>query len=465
MKTRFAVPRTLSYLALLLFSGMLPAQSPSPSPSATATPGPCPTFGWAEGLVQYIAPQAAFPTQDTANPSMTDCAFHQWSWEAFVWATALDPASGQPRFLALSNLNGLDTPALAAKGQKPLVLKPRTMKPRGSQQDADEFQQAGPQGVIVDQNGQVVWYSAHANDLYFKFVKKYYGVAAYAKASPTLQFPVGAAVFKASWQIVPEGTKPPGVFTTAATVPILKNNPDPKVGGIIIDTTATPRPVTVALVGLHVVGVTVNHPEFLWGTFEQLQNAPDLMNPTGPVSDKNFTFYKAGTVAADCNINPSSPKAPTRLTVTDSTKQTLAPITNIYREFAYGGESKLGMQEIDALNSQAQKAVADFPKNPAEAVWGNYKLIGTVWTKPNSLIPGDGTMDTEAIGSLNLANATLETFVQGSGTNCFSCHNTSGNSEHKFPGKDINLSHKVLDPFFKDPGIKKNIAVKLLPGQ
>ena len=32
---------------------------------------------------------------------------------------------------------------------------------------------------------------------------------------------------------------------------------------------------------------------------------------------------------------------------------------------------------------------------------------------PNTLKPGDGNMDTEAIGSVDLANSTLETFVQG----------------------------------------------------
>jgi hypothetical protein len=433
----------------------LAAQSPTP----TSTPfTPCPVQGWSENLVNFIGPTAPFPTNDTKNNPSSDCAFHQWAWEAFIWATALD-TSGQPRFLDLPNLDGLDNPKLAVKGPKPLVLKPRTVKPRGSQQDVDEFQQAGPQGVLVDQNGQALWYSQHANDIYFEFVKKYYGVTNYAKASATLEFPLGAAVFKASWQIVPEGTKPQGFFTTAATVPILKNNPK---GGIMIDTTAKPRAVTVALVGLHVVGITVNHPEFLWGTFEQIQNAPDLTSAS-PVSTKDFTFYKAGTVAADCNLNPSAPHANPPLSVSDPTAQTLTPITNVYRQFAWGGESKAGVQEIEGCNSQAQSAVTQFPKNPTEAIWANYKLIGTVWEKPNTLVPGDGTMDTQAVGSVTLANATLETFVQGATTNCFSCHNTSANAEHKIAAKDINLSHKILEPFFTDPAIKKNISVKPVP--
>ena len=66
----------------------------------------------------------------------------------------------------------------------------------------------------------------------------------------------------------------------------------------MVDPSGKTRPVTIALVGLHVVGVTANHPEFLWGTFEQVQNAPDLppglaYNSTDPVSNQSFTFYAA----------------------------------------------------------------------------------------------------------------------------------------------------------------------------
>ena len=179
-----------------------------------------------------------------------------------------------------------------------------------------------------------------------------------------------------------------------------------------------------------------------------MQNAPDLpptvLPPSQPVSDKDFTFYKAGTLAADCNVLTSE-------SVSDPAAQTLTPITNVFRRFAYGGENKLGMTEIDSINSQSQTAVKGFRGEPQEAIWANYKLIGTVWIRPNTLQPGDGDLDTQAVGSVNLANATLETFVQNPQMNCFSCQNTGANSEHKIPGKDINLSHKILQPFFTDP--------------
>ena len=456
MKTIPLFLQTIGFFVALLCAGHnLSAQSPPPSPPLSCPLG----FGWAEGLVQYTAyPAPPFPTQDTANNPTTDCAFHQWSWEAFVWATAID-STGQPRFLGLGNLDDIGKPPTAKKGPKPLLLKPRSLKPRGTQQDIQGDEQAGSNGLLVDQNGQVVWYSAHANPLYYNLVQKYYGAQAFAKASPTLQFPVGAAVFKASWQIVPDGTKPTAVFTMPAVVPLLVANPK---GGVMIDPSGKTRPVTVALVGLHVVGVTVNHPEFLWGSFEQVQNAPDLADPNGynsptPVSNKSFTFYQANTPANACNQMATE-------TLTDPVKQTLSPITNVFRQYATGGENAAGNQEIAAINTGAQGEMASMgklkPPQPAETVWANYKLIGTVWIGGNTLQPGDCGLNGQAIGSLNLADATLETFVQGpqnlgTNANCFVCHNTGGFSNYGIAGKDINLSHKILEPLFNNTALKR----------
>ena len=74
-------------------------------------------------------------------------------------------------------------------------------------------------------------------------------------------------------------------------------------------------------------------------------------------------------------------------------------------------------------------------------MFANFRLTGSTWLLANTLEPGDGQMDTEAIGSIDLDNATIETFVQGEGTNCFTCHRTSGGSN--YPGKNINTSHII----------------------
>lgn len=427
------------------------AQSPTPSPTPR-----CPQFGWAEGLAKYtVFPAPPFPTEDTVNPNAEDCVFHQWSWEAFVWATAIGP-DGHARFTTLHNVDELGKPAAAiSKGPKPLGLKPRDLKPPGARQNraGDDPAQAGG-GVLVDQTGQIVWYSTHMNDAYFSFLQQY-GGAGYLNAAPSLNFPVGAAVFKASWKVVPDGTTPAGFYTEKTTVPLLVNKPG---GGIMVDPSGKTRPVTVVLVGLHVVGVTANHPEFLWATFEQIQNAPDLpagmaYNSTQPVSNQSFTFYAANTPANACNVRA------TELKVTDPVKQTVAPVTNVYRQFATGGADAARTFDINAVNSGAQSEMAHMntanPPQPKETVWANYKLIGTLWLQARTLSPGVSQLEKQGVASIDLANATLETYFQGPQNNfngnpmanCFMCHNTGASTSgpKKYPGKNINLSHALLD--------------------
>ena len=454
----------LSCLVLFLARS---ANGQTPTPSALTSPCPspmtCPNrMGWAEGLIGANAgPKSVFPVNDTAIKKVNgvdhpdDCDFHEWSWEAFVWATAIGP-DGYARFRTLHNadeLFGNKATMTAGKGPKPLSLKPRDLKPTGAPQarSGDEAAQAGG-GMIVDQNGQIVWYSTHMNDTYFNFVKANSG-ANYSKVPPTKNFPVGSAVFKASWKVVGPGDDATKFYTEKdADVPMLVPNP---CGGVMVDPSGASRKATVALVGLHVVGVTVNHPEFVWATFEQINNAPDLpagMDPTSPnpVSPQGFSFYAANTAANKCNINPTA-TGPNELKISDPVKQTVTPITNVFRLYPTGNACPARSQDIIAANTASQQSLADAGKgrypNPKETVWANYKLIGTLWLNANTLKPGDNDMVAEGIGSVNLANATLETFFQGQhkgkSVSCFFCHTTQAQAPDT-KGKNINTSHVIL---------------------
>ena len=461
MNTSFPLKRSLLLCGLLL-GATAPwawSQQPNPTPPSSSL---CPTLGWSEGLAgNFLGPAAAFPTQDTAgNPS--DCAFHQWSWEAFVWATAIDPATKRPRFLGLPSLDDLGKSSVAAAEATPrFVLKPRKQKPVHSEktlttaagQEIPDVDQAQT-GILVDQNGQALYYSEHANATYFNFAQKYYGIAKFDAAPAKLNFPVGSAVFKASWRIVGASEDASSAsFTMPASVPKLINTPNG------VTTGKEMRQVTVALVGLHVVGVTVNHPEFIWGTFEQVNNAPDLppgLAHTQPVSNQSFTIYKAGTPVNQCNILSGGKGGPPLKL--DEATQTLTPINNVFRRFSHGGANAAQAQEIDSINTGAQGAAKSFPNGGS--VWANYKLIGTLWIKANTLQPdvGGSKLFGQGIGSVTLANATMETFVQQSGMSCFSCHNTGASAKtpsgHKMPGKNIGLSHALGGPFFTAPSTK-----------
>jgi hypothetical protein len=378
----------------------------------------------------FLNPNGPSPT--------TACDFQLWSWSAFVHWMQRDPKTGLPMFLLLPTFNDLkpDQGALTALQaaslvhQRPLKLLPRNAQP----QSLGSFEQAGPGGVLVDQAGRAVYYTTHMDPIYFAFTQKYFGPKNYQNASPTLNYPIGATVFKSSWRIVRPGEDTSKLYTTTAIVPKLVNAGNGK-----LKTSDQTETVTVALIGVHVVGVIKDHPEFVWATFELPATAPDLpagMDPhsPNPVSALDFPLYKAGTAADQCNYLPD------KMSIDEAT-QAITPITNVFQEFPDGGATPPSTAAaIASSNSNFQSAIPAH-KDKLDAVFANFRLTGSTWLLANTLKPGDGQMDTEAIGSIDLVNATMETFVQGPGTNCFTCHRTSGGSN--YPGKNINTSHII----------------------
>jgi len=198
----------------------------------------------------------------------------------------------------------------------------------------------------------------------------------------------------------------------------------------IVDT-ENPIPATVALVGMHVVGLVQGHPEFIWSTFEHVDNAPDIAStptadpgPSGP-----WSFYTPGTdcKTGACNQRPTQTPPPTPP----------YSATDVCLVVPQGGGSDTNIANIISLN----KSVHDQLQDP---VLKNYKLGGGLWTNQGELPPSPDNQK----GSVQLANTTLETFFQGpppqdaTQLNCFDCH-----SESPPPGAtwtnalELNFSH------------------------
>ena len=102
-----------------------------------------------------------------------------------------------------------------------------------------------------------------------------------------------------------------------------------------------------------------------------------------------------------------------------------------------GGENQPnGPGNVLAVNSSGQSFLAN--EKAPQSVFANYNLIGTVWMAPNSY--NTTSNQTNAVGSVNLANVTAETFVQvaqntpiGNVQNCFLCHNATSYSFQSDP--------------------------------
>lgn len=435
--------------------GLPAAESPTP---ATATVPPA-----AAGCT---APAAWFPHDQTPQPDddasfTSNCMFHQWSWQSFLWLTQTMP-DGQLRFETFARPSELVRTDGAAPEPFPggspaggLALAPRTAK-QDEPTLLDEVAQAGSLGLLVDQDERSVYYAMYVNEVFYDFVRDngLYDPEKLAATSPTLNFPVGAMELKASWKIVEDGSDASGWYTRTAIVAALTEE-----NGVVVVSPTETREVTVALVGLHIAGVVNGHPEFIWATFEHDENAPTLtddqlakyLDPNNheigreAVSPSSFTFYAAHTTFADSNQNNAGQLA------LDEAAQTLTPVTNAFIQYAQGGGSADNRANVTSLNASVLSQLDD-------PVFSRYFLGGAIWLAANDGLVPNSTQQDLITGSTDLSNVTMETFTQKilEQRNCFGCHNTMqrfpptpGTGVAPLPGLNVNVSHILVNHYFQ----------------
>ncbi|MDQ1092520.1 hypothetical protein QE400_001933 [Xanthomonas sacchari] len=425
-----------------------PAPGPAPSAEACAPPAP-PAPSW--------FPHAQTPAPYSAGfQSSSNCAFHQWSWNAFLWLT--QDVGGQPRFLTMSS-DGIG--GVADGVLDPLIGRSQQAR------TVELIDQAGPDGVLVDRHGRAVYYSIHSNKDFGDFIadNNLKNPNALRAFDPHKSFKVGSMTLKAAWKVVQPGEDVSTFYTRQAQIAKLGMRK-----GKIVATGDT-ETQTVALVGFHIGGTVNGHPEMIWATFEHRDNAPDVdtpLDPGQPVSDKDWTFYKAGTPIEQCNVNAAGAGA---LTLNAQT-QTLSPVTQVCRMVPYGGQkpcplgsTDCNIPNIKSINASVQAQLHD--------VWKNYFEVGAIWFVAEDALAPDCTFQPgsalECIpsptpkgapplltGSIKLSNSTIETFtqVQSTQNNCFACHNTtqviaSDPRAQSLPGLNVNISHVVINDYFQ----------------
>lgn len=394
-----------------------------------------------------------FPHEQTPAPAegdgssfdsntTTNCMFHQWSWQKFLWVTKPLP-SGNPFFLDSLQIVSPQmedvTPQLGIK----LTLS--------------SINQAGFKGVLVsnpkfNKTSDTVFYSIHVNNL----LKDKAVLAASLINSGKLPvsnsetFPVGALELKVSWidvNAIPKNEQA-NYFTTKAAVINKKKQYVEK---------------TVALLGMHVVGVVKNHPEFIWATFEHKDMAPVYDKKKDEVSSaKEMLFYEKGKT--------SGIKGITWDTVTNlpavANKAFILYEYGVPKELKTGKFMKTSQSEPANFNNIANinKCVASNLKD----VFKNYFYNGSIWldfdgvsrdNQIKAIVTRDidsALPDSLARGSVNLANITMETYTQTFTSdihkinntnlvNCFDCHQAS-NFDSKRPGNSpLFLSHLFGD--------------------
>ncbi len=418
-----------------------------------------------------------------------ECDFYKWAWQSFLYLTQSEKEIEVPRFVLFDTPNelfdaggGKKLQMAAAPARDPskkhiLSLSVRNSPSTTHNVHTKAFAQAGSQGVIVDHNNRCLYYGQHINSEFVSFIRNTLALKTAEQikdVDPEKEFPAGCLELKSAWRVLTDEEKKPdnlkelkrAFFITDAQVPTLIEVMT-GTGKVIKADAGNPRNETVALVGLHVVGTTPGHPEFVWASFEHVENSPTpskLLAPTDPVDGaKNYTLYRKGTPANKSNVNPvpdenTTPNPP--LTMRDpNNNQTLSPIVDVYREFNSGDDGIKPDDDVCSLNGSVRSQLA---ATPSLSVWSNYQLIGAVWLKdPKAdfaagkkfpFLPPPAENKIFA-GEKKLSNSTMETFTQHKQFNCFGCHDTSKVNENDkdLPGLKIKISHVIRNAFIVPP--------------
>ncbi|MDB5089762.1 MAG: hypothetical protein JWR09_3756 [Mucilaginibacter sp.] len=175
----------------------------------------------------------------------------------------------------------------------------------------------------------------------------------------------------------------------------------------------------VGLVGMHIVQKTPTRPQWIWSTYEQVDN---LSGEEG--AETPYNYNRAGADTAD---------------ITGPNPNVLLPSLTWPAKFYNLSRVKPLNQYTKVANARYQKALKD-----AGSVGQYYKLVMTQWpTPPNkpdmngkakNTIPGAKNNDDPAnprpkSDSTSFANITMETYEQSIiSTGCMNCHDIARNN-------------------------------------
>lgn len=227
---------------------------------------------------------------------------------------------------------------------------------------------------LKDQQGRLIRYEIRLNQTLFDYIidQQLYNGAIQATAS-SITFPNGSQLLKAAWREV-NATEAPYFLTTNACVcdsyPPNSSSSDCKLR-------------TMGLAGFHLMTKTASAPQWIWSTYEQVDNTTAI-HPVTPLNDPSCPPER-------CTPNLQTPEGvPTQLT-------RVIPIS----------------EETDTLNQLLQSSPL-----LQHSYLRHYELVSTQW-------PVDGAKEPEktvfTVQPELLANTTMESFAQNT-SSCMGCH-------------------------------------------
>ncbi len=281
-----------------------------------------------------------------------------------------------------------------------------------------DFSQPFNTGPLIDQNGNYTRYEILVNKPMFDYIMQntLYSKAGQKVFSGAVKFPCGvlngaegAIMVKAAWKVINSADK--NRFHTQTVLVYSPASQNPKYA-------ASCSTKLMGLTGLHIGHKTNSGAQWLWSTFEHVDNAPTEADVASGTFKAKYNYYDPKCSAANCPPNqvPPRPWDPTKVSSFHS---------QVVRMNMFKG-NEFAAVSAAARNADALKLLLGVSSS---SVWQNYELISTMWptnTGTCQAVPSD-PLGTPAPNFL--ANTTLETYIQGMvpnvSSNCIECHNNA----------------------------------------
>lgn len=223
---------------------------------------------------------------------------------------------------------------------------------------------------------------------------------------PTRETPVpfnpGSIVVKAAWRLLTAADSPEE-RARYYVVPAVQ---------VLDVASGTCLPQDVALVGLHIVAKTPGHPQWIWSSFEHVDNVPGITDePPTPAGIGHSLNDPTRPQALEPQFAPPAISAANPPQVDPEPFQVVR------------------QQPIVASTMATNRAYWALPGIKG-TVWENYMLVMTQWpTQVQPETPDNNGAPFPTGGSV-MGNTTMETYFQD--TSCMSCHNMANRRGRDF---------------------------------
>jgi hypothetical protein len=180
---------------------------------------------------------------------------------------------------------------------------------------------------------------------------------------------------------------------------------------------------TLGLVGFHVGHKTASRLQWIWTSFEHVDNVPEQQEVHSGNLKQRYSFYDPSCPPNKCPVNATPPRP-------------WDPTHDKGLKFHSGFTSQI--TRTVPLTDDTKKMNADFQRILRGTVWENYMLLTTQWPStqgcadkvdppktPNTDLKKEPDMNCGPVPTF-MANSTLETYSQGevpqASSSCMGCH-------------------------------------------